>query len=128
MERTVCTYGGLNLNDGVTWFLMPGFDPGKRIKTYTEHRSYSGAIRQYNVSEANLIHMRVPLRIEAADLAGLRAARDALNDLIDAGEQELVHDDIIYYCAHSDRVSFIYDNAATVCFAAFIDFTPVRYP
>lgn len=128
MARTVCTYGGLDLNDGVTWFLMPGFDPGERIKTYFERRAYSGAVRQYNVTEANLIHMFVPLRIEAADTAGLYAARDALNAKIDAGEQTLVHGAVSYNCAHSSRVRIIHDEVTDTCHAAFVDFTPVRYP
>lgn len=126
--RTVCTYGGLNLNDGVTWFLRPGFSPGERLKTWAEYRSYTGAPRQYNVSEASLIEMRVPLRVQAASLAGLRTAVAALNTLVDGGERTLVYDGVSYSCAHSRRVELVIDDVAATCFSAAIEFTPMRYP
>ena len=133
MARQTVTYGAKNLNDGVTWFLMPGADFGERLKTWDERRSYAGNVAQYNVTEANLIHMSLPFRIEAADVAGLHTEIDALNVLIDAGAQDLVHDDgsgeVTYSCAHSSRVPYPKRDVLTqTCHVAFVDFLPVRYP
>lgn len=128
MARTVCTYGTLNLNDGVTWFLLPGFDPGVELLTYDEYNGFDRTVKQVNVTEAHLIPMKVPLRIEAADTAGLYAARDALNTLIDAGEQVLRHGAVAYNCAHCPRIHIVHDELVDVCHAAFIDWSPLRYP
>ena len=128
MARTVCTYGTLNLNDGVTWFLLRGFDPGVELLTYDEHSGYDQTVKQINATEAHLIPMTVPLRVEAADTAGLYAARDALNTLIDAGEQTLVHGVTSYACAHSPRIRIVHDELVDTCHAAFIDWSPLRYP
>jgi len=69
MARTVLTYGGLNLNDGVNYALQHGFDPGERLKTFDELGGYDGTVAQVNVTEANLIPMSVPLRVQSAATA-----------------------------------------------------------
>ena len=69
MARTVLTYGDLNLNDGLNYFLQPGFDPGERLKTFDELGGYDGTVAQVNVTEANLIPMSVPLRVQSAATA-----------------------------------------------------------
>ena len=122
----------LNLNDGATWTLREGFDPGERLKTWDERRSYSGAVAQYNVTEANLIPMYVPLEVTAASVAALRAAVDALNTIIDAGAADLVYNEgpgaVTYHCVESNRVSYPRTNRSQLDFRAHIDFRPWRTP
>lgn len=105
------TYGGLNLNDGTTYKLLDGFDPGERTKTFDEYRGYGGTAAQANVSEANLIEMRVPLKVMAASLTALHTAINAINAIIDAGPATFVWNDgggsVSYSCVHSPRVHYV---------------------
>ena len=132
MARMPLTYGAKDLNDGVIWTLMDKPDFGERIKTYDERRSYAGNVAQYNVTEANLIPMHLPLKLQGASIANLRAEIDALNALIDAGEQDLVFNDgsgaITYSCAHSPRVQYPRSAYTQACWEARIDLALVRYP
>lgn len=126
------TYGGLDLNDGTTYTLLEGFDPGERIKTWDEMRSYSGTAAQYNVTEANLIPVSVPLRIQGTSLATLAAAIAAINALIDAGAQSLVYNNgggsVTYSCAHSPRLGAPQDGRYQVKFAVETVLTLYRTP
>jgi len=129
---TTVTYGGLNLNDGTTYTLLDGFDPGERVKSWAEHRGYDGTVAQYNVSEANLIEMRVPLLVKGSSNATLTAAIAALNALIDAGAQSFVYNDgggaVTYSCTYSPRVNFARDTLAQNKFAAYVDMILYRTP
>jgi len=124
------TYGGLDLNDGTTYTLLEGLDPGEYVKTYSEYRSYTGAVAQYNVTEANLVEMRVPLLVRAASLAALRAAIGAINAKIDAGAQDLVFNDgsgeITYVCLQSPRVEFEETSVALTRYWTQIEMTLYR--
>lgn len=133
MTVPLLTYGGLDLNDGVTYFLLPGFDPGEKLKTWDEQRSYTGGVAQTNVSEAALIQMIVPLEILAASEAALAAAVDAINTRVDAGAQTLAYTPLggaaVYYsCVHSQRISYPRLNAAVVGGRTAITFSPWRLP
>lgn len=135
MARTVLTYGGLDLNDGVSWFLLPGFDPGAPVLTYDELRGWgspTAPVVQVNVSEANLIEMTVPLRVQGTSEADLAAEVAALNAKIAAGAQTLIHGPVgataAYSCVRSPRVSYARDAAAKVAYTAFLTFTPLRLP
>jgi len=132
MARSTLTYGGKNLNDGSTWALMPGANFGERLKTYDEIRSYSGSVVQCNVSEANFIHMNIPLRLRGSSISSMKAEIDALNALIDAGEQNLVYNDgsgaVTYQCAHSQRVNYERTVETKSALMAFINLELVRYP
>lgn len=131
MARITLTYGGMDLNDGTTWHLMPGWDLGERQKSWDEVTSYTGLVTQLNVTEAHLVPMALPLMVEGADAAAVRSEIDALNALVDAGEQDLVFDDgsgaVTYECAYSQRPRVDYSYLKT-CIRAFVDFQPVRYP
>jgi hypothetical protein len=132
MARIVCTYGSLDLNDGVTYRLLPGFDPGERELQFDELRGFAGGVAQVNASDDGLIAMKVPLLIEGGSAAGLRLAIEAINELVDEGEQVLRHDDgsgLVYYeCARSPRVAYPRDELVAVGAAALVTFTPWRYP
>lgn len=128
MARTVCTYGYLDLNDGVSYFLMPGFNPGQRAKTYDEVLGYGGGALQLNVTEAHLITMTVPLRVQAASMAGLDALIDALNVKVDEGAQPLLHGVTTYACVLSPRVGYPHDADTLTTFSAFVTFSPIRTP
>lgn len=128
MARTVCTYGYMDLNDGVNTFLMPGFDPGKRAKTYDEVLGYGGGVLQLNVTEAHLITMTVPLRLQAASMAGLDALIDAINAKVDEGAQPLVHGVTTYACVFSSRVGYTRDATVLSTLSAFVTFSPIRTP
>ena len=132
MARTVLTYDGLDMNDGVNYFLLPGFDPGEKIKTYDEVVGLDGDVVQLNVAEAGLITMVVPLRIEGSSEANLETLVAAINTKVDAGDQTLVHgpsgDTDSYSCVESPRVNYVRDQLVKVVFAAFIVWNPVRTP
>lgn len=126
------TEGGKNLNDGVSWFLLPGFDPGEKAKSFDEVRGLDGDVVQLNVSEAGLITMIVPLRVQGDSMADLASKIDVLNALIDAGAQTLVAGPpgatTAYACVHSPRVGFVRDELAQVGEAAHVTFNPLRTP
>jgi len=132
MARTVCTYGGLDLNDGVSYFLLPGFDPGAPALDFDEHLGWDGSVVQVNVNEAALVSMTVPLRIHGGDLAGLDDKIDALNQKIAAGAQTLTHGPAgattAYSCVRSQRVAYVRDRLAQVAGIAFVTFRPWRLP
>ena len=128
MARTPLTYGYLNLNDGVSYFLLPGFDPGRRAKTYDEVLGYGGGALQLNVTEAHLVTMTVPLRLQAASMAGLDALIDAINAKVDEGAQPLVHGVTVYACVLSPRVGYPHEAAVLTTFSAFVTFSPIRTP
>lgn len=128
MARLELTYGTLDLNDGTTWRLRPGFNPGAEVKTYDEHLSYTGNVAQHNVTEAHLIEMYVPLILEGASLDAMKSSVGALNALIDAGEQTLTFEGTAYSCASCPRIALEYDATLLVTLCALIDWKPVRYP
>jgi lysophospholipase L1-like esterase len=129
---TTLLYGGLDLNDGTTYRLLDGFDPGEKQKSWDEVRSYTGQVAQYNVTEAALVQMTIPLLVEAASLTALHAAIDAINAKIDAGAQTLIFSDgsepVTYSCVHSPRVAFRPDSPAVNKFWTRIDMTLYRTP
>lgn len=128
MAVPTITYGTLDLNDGVTWTLLEGFFPGVRRKTFEEVRSYSGAVAQYNVTEANLIQMTVPLLVRADSLVNLDAAVAALNARIDAGPQTLTYNGVSYACVHSERVGYTHTSRELNQFWTTLVFSPWRMP
>jgi hypothetical protein len=129
---TTVTYGGLNLNDGTTYTLLGGFDPGERMKTWSEYRGYDGTAAQYNVSEANLIEMRVPLLIKSTTNAGLSTAVAAINNIIDGGDATFIWDDgggaVSYACVHSPRIRYVRDSKAQSAFFTVVDMVLYRTP
>ena len=129
---TTVTYGGLSLNDGTTYTLLDGFDPGERMKTWSEYRGYDGTAAQYNVTEAALIEMHVPLLIKSTTNAGLAAAVAAINTIIDDGAATFVWDDgsgaVSYDCVHSPRIRYVRDNAAQSKFYTVVDLVLYRTP
>ena len=125
--RKTVTYGAKDLNDGIAWFFLDA-DLGERVKTYDERRSYTGAVTQYNVTEANLIHMRLSFRLEGVSAAAIDEEIAALNTLIDAGAQTLTFGVTEYSCLHSQRVSRPQTATTESGFVAWIDFCPVRSP
>lgn len=132
MAAPTLIYGGLNLNDHITYFLLPDWDPGQREKTFDEVRGFGGAVLQLNVSEAALIKMIFPLLIKAASDPALRTAVDAINDRIDDGAQDCALDSgsglVVYHCVHSPRVNYVRDNRAIVLFRAYVTLTLNRTP
>ncbi len=125
-------FGGLDLNDHVTYFLLPGFDPGERVKTWDEQRSYAGTVAQTNVREDENVQMTVPLEIRANGEEALAAAVDAINDRVEAGSQTLVYvprggDPASYTCVPGERATYPRLNAA-VDGRAEILFSPWRLP
>jgi hypothetical protein len=129
---TVCTFGGLNLNDRTNYFLMSGFDPGAPVITFDVYRSYTGAVKQYNVTEANLIEMAVPLRIVGSSEYDLQVKVAALNAIIDNGASTLVHgptgNTTSYSVVYSPQVSYPRTEAVRLHATAFITFKPWRTP
>ena len=127
MARTTLTYGGMNLNDGVNYFLLPGFDPGAEELSYDEIRGLDGSVMQINATEAHYVTMTVPLRIEGSSASDLDSKVQALNARIAAGPQTLVYGSTSYDCARSQRVSYARAEYGGV-FVAFVTFKPLRLP
>ena len=132
MARTVCTYGALDLNDGVSYFLLPGFNAGEKLLTYDEVLGFDGTAAQVNVSRASFVTMTVPLRVQGTSEANLRALVDAINTKVDAGEQTLVYGPgdatTNYACVASPNVGYPCDDVAKITFSAFVIFNPRRTP
>lgn len=125
-------YDDLDLNDGTTYLLLEGFDPGEKVKTWDEMRSYTGEVAQYNVSEAYLIEMHIPLRIMGTSPSTFRAAVDAINDKIDEGDHTLYHNDgagvLTYSCVHSPRIRVPDSLAKLVGYCVDVDLVLYRTP
>jgi hypothetical protein len=132
VPRTVCLYDDLNLNDGVSYFLLPGFDPGAPVLDFDEHLGWGGSVVQANVTEAALVAMTVPLRIEGTGLADLDDKVAALNQKIAGGAQTLTHGPTgattAYSCVRSRKVAYVRDRLAQVAGIAFVTFNPLRLP
>ena len=134
MARTVLTYGGLNLNDGVVYSLLPGFDPG--VPGYVFEEAYAlGAITPMQLrqhAEEKLIAMTIPLKIQGTSEANLQALVAAINALIDAGPQTLVHGPVgytlSYNCVYSQRPAFPRQELVTSVFSADVTLTLLRTP
>lgn len=132
MAKPTLTYGGLNLNDGTTYDLLPGVVLGEKRKTWDEVRSYAGTVTQLNVTEANLIQMSFNLMLKGTSTTTLKAAKDAINTLIDAGAQTLVYNDgsgnQTFYCVHSERIDYTREQSDQNGFWAKVTFQPWRTP
>jgi hypothetical protein len=76
---SVCTLDGLNLNDCVLYFKMPGFDPGESAVTYDEFPSYDGSVVIRNASRAHVAQIALPIDVRAASEAVRWAGIDAIN-------------------------------------------------
>ena len=134
MARTVLTYGGLNLNDGVVYSLVPGFDPGEPTFVYEEVYAL-GAIVPLQLrkhAEEKLVTMTVPLKIQGTSEANLKALVDAIDTRVDAGPQTLVHGPPgfthSYNCVYSQRVPFPREELVTSIFSADVTLTLLRTP
>ena len=129
---TTVSYGGLDLNDGTTFTLLDGFDPGERTKVWNEYRGYGGTVAQYDVTEAQLVEMHVSLLVKGTSNSDLNAAIATLNALIDAGEQDFVWDDgsgaVTYQCVQSPRVGYVRDVLSQNKYTAIIDLVLYRTP
>jgi hypothetical protein len=132
MSRTVFTFDSLDMNDGTVYRVFPGIELGARIKTYSERKSYTGNVAQYNVSEAASIPMKFPLKVQGTSLADLDANVQAINTKIDgcssAAPKNLVFAGTTYQIISSPRIAYVLDAAAGAGFFASFDFTPVRLP
>ena len=125
-------YGGLDLDDGVTYFPLDPIDVGERTKTWSEYRGLGGTVAQYNVSEASLIEMHLPLEVRGNSAATLAAAVAAINTVIDAGPASLVFDDgsgaVTFNCVYGPRVRYLRDVRSQVGFWTTIDLVLYRTP
>lgn len=130
MARTPLILDGLNLNDGTVYAYLPGVELGARQKTWSERKSYTGSVAQYNVSEAASIPMKFPLMVQGYSLADLDAKVQELNTKIDgcssASPKDLVFGEKIYQIVTTARVSYVLDEAGVVVFRALIDLVPNR--
>lgn len=134
---TTVTYGGLNLNSGPTssgigFTVLDGFDPGERIRTWSEFRGYAGAVLQYNITEANLIPMRIPLLAKESSLNGLLTLLGKLNAIIDGGPTTFIYNDgavsTTYNCAWSSRPTIPRDSNFQTGFWVKFELVLNRYP
>ena len=69
----VCILDGLNLNDGLLYFVQLGFDPGEEELTYDEFPSYAGGLAIRNVSRAHVAQATLPVDVRAASEAAMKA-------------------------------------------------------
>lgn len=132
MTRTPLILDGLNLNDGATYGYLPGVELGARQKSWSERKSYTGVIAQYNVSEAASIPMKFSLWVQGTSLADLDAKVQAVNTKIDgcssAIPRALVFAGTTYAITTSQRVAYVLDEAGVVVFRALINLVLNRAP
>ena len=132
MSAPTCVFDSLNINDGTTYTIMPDIELGARIKTYSSRKSYTGAVAQYNVSEAYEIPMRFPMKVQGSSLADLDAKVQAINTKIDgcssAAPKNLVFAGVTYQIISSPRIAYTLDAAAGAGFFATFDLVLNRVP
>ena len=122
MARTTLTYGGMNLNDGTTWRLLPGFDPGADELSYDEHRAYKGTVAQYNVSRRICRDVRAVLSWARASWTSTRPS-ETLNAEIAAARRRWSV--ARRSCVSQPRASLPSIELALTAFCSFVDFRPV---
>lgn len=71
MAVPTLVYDTLNINDGSTYNLMPGANIGAKKRTWDEYRGLGGSVGIANDSNAYLMEMTFPLRIQGTSLADL---------------------------------------------------------
>ena len=132
MARTVLNFDGLDLNDGVVYRFFPGVELGARQKTWTERKSYTGAVAQYNVSEAASVPMKFPLKVQSTSLADLDDKVQAINAKIDdcssSTPKSLVWAGTTYQIVTTPRVGYVLDDIAAANFWAMFDLVLNRLP
>jgi len=128
----ILIFDGLDLHDGTVYRVFPGIELGARQKTYSSRKSYTGAVAQYNVSEAYEIPMRFPMKVQGTSLADLDAKVQAINTKIDgcssAAPKDLVFAASTYQIISSPRVAYVLDAAAGVAFWTVFDLVLNRVP
>ena len=83
MALRTCTLDSLNLNDHVSYWLLPGFSPGLNVPTYDEWRNYySNGVAIANVSLSHVVAMSLPLKVQGGSETLVRAAIAAINTKI----------------------------------------------
>jgi len=129
MARTPLIFDSLDMNDGMVYRLFPGVELGARLKTWNSRKSYTGNLAQYNVSEAQEIPMKFPLKVQGTSLADLDAKVQAINAKIDgcgsADPKDLVFASTVYQITTTPRVAYSPDAAV---FTAMFDLVLNRVP
>lgn len=100
-----------NINDGTTYTILEA-DMGNDVKTWDEYRSYSGSVAQYNVTDANLIPVRILLRVKGTSASDLRSKIATISGRIDgitAGTTHLVYDGTTYHLMTSPLPTYTED-------------------
>jgi len=125
-------YGGLNINDGTTYTVLDKIDLGERIKTWSEYRGLDGTVAQYNVTEASMIEMRIPLLIKGTSLAAFNGAVAAINNIIDGGPALFAWNDgsgeTSFNIGYSPRVHYVLDVSSQNGYYAIVDLILYRTP
>ena len=101
----------LDINDGSTYNILEA-DMGATVRTFDEYRSYSGSIAQYNVTTANLIDMRLVIRVKSNSVANLRTALAAINTKVNditAGTTHFIYDGTTYHLMSSQPITWVED-------------------
>ena len=132
MTLPALIFDGLDLNDSVIYTVLPGIAPGAPQKTWSERKSYTGSIAQYNVSEAASVPMLFPMKVQGTSLADLDDKVQAINTKIDgcssSTPKSLVWADTTYQIVTTPRVAYVLDAAAGVSFWAMFDLVLNRLP
>jgi hypothetical protein len=121
----------IDINDGTTHTILDGVDMGIEQKTWDEYRSYSGSVAQYNVSEANLIDVTIPILVQRDSVANLRTTLAAINTSIAgiiAGTTHLVYAGTTYHLASSNKVGWVEDSEFLLKFRTVIVLQLKRVP
>ena len=132
MSRVVLTLDALSLNDGTIYRLLPGANPGQRLKTWDEYRGLNGVPQQTNVTEAYVIETHWPLVVQGTSLATLDTYVQAINTKIDActpsAPKSLVFVATTYYVVASPRIAYTIDERELGTFSTLLDLVLNRLP
>lgn len=122
MARTQLTLDGLDINDGVNYFLLPGINVGAAPLSYDEYIGYDGNVAIANVSATGIVGATIPLDVRATSLATMKTKFAAINTKIAtctwAAPKNLVYDGTTYYIVNSQQVIRPEDELARVSFVA----------
>jgi len=129
---TTVTLNGVNINNGTTYTVLEGVDLGERTKTWSEFQGLNGDVMQYNVTEANLVEMHIPLLVKGTSLSTFNNAINALNVILARSTNTFVFNDgaetLTFTCVHSPRVKYVRDQNSQNGYWAKVDLVLYRNP
>lgn len=130
MSAPTVTLDGLNINDHVNYFVLPGFDPGVREVSWREHRGHAGrSAAQTGIDDSSLVEMRLPMMVTGSSESNLKTKLSAIHaKLADADGKSFVYGTTTYELAVCPDFTVPHDQAYHLSHRAIFEMRLVRKP